>query len=665
MADIGFFALLMAFVVTLYGLIAGVTGYYRHRPDIIESSRRAIFGYGILMTIGVIALWDLLLTDNFRVAYVAGHSERALPTFYKFATLWGGQEGSILFWGWILGLYAMAAALWLRERHPELNAYVYAIIHGVAIFFLAVLIFAANPFALLPSTPPDGSGLNPLLQNYWMVVHPIGLYFGYIGFTIPFAYAMAALITGQLGNTWVRTIRRWTLVPWLFLSLGIMMGSQWAYIELGWGGYWAWDPVENASFLPWLTGTAFLHSIMIQERRGMLKVWNLVLIFVTFWLTIFGTFLTRSGVIESVHAFALSNIGPMFFAFLTLILLGFLFVLFQRLPLLRSDHELDAMLSRESAFLLNNVLFLIIAFTTLLGTTWPILSELFTGDKLSVSAPFFDKVNGPLFAVLLFMVGVGPLLPWRRASWQNLRHQLQWPFTGGILLAIAIVFLFREHRPWPVIGLGIAGLVFTSIIQEFVRGTRARMTVTGESPWRAFSRLVRRNQRRYGGYIVHLGVVLMTLGIIGNGFYQVSNQAALSVGQSMPVGPYTIVYDGLAQRRGSNYTQVYAKLRVLEGHKLIATMEPKRNVYDKTPEQPTTEVALRPGLTEDLYIVLAGWEQGGQIASFKAYINPMMSWLWIGGLVLLLGGLIATWQRPRPVGVRSRAARGPLPQATP
>jgi len=494
------------------------------------------------------------------------------------------------------------------------------------------------------------------------VVHPIGLYLGYIGFTIPFAYAMAALITGNLGNAWVRTIRKWTIVPWIFLSIGILMGSQWAYMELGWGGYWAWDPVENASFLPWLTGTAFLHSIMIQERRGMLKVWNVVLIFLTFWLTILGTFITRSGIIESVHAFAISNIGPMFFGFLAVTLFGFLIILFTRLPLLRSENELDAMLSRESAFLLGNVLFVVIAFTTLLGTTWPILSELFTGDKLAVSAPFFNKVNGPIFAVLLLLIGIGPLFPWRRANWTTLRRQLMWPTIGGILTAVVIVAL-GERRFYPTLGLAVTGLVATSILQEFIRGTRARMQATGEKPWLAFPRLVQRNQRRYGGYIVHLGVVLMSLGIIGNSFYQVENQAALQVGEKLNIGPYTLVYQGLFERRGSNYTAVVGRLSVFRDGEFLGVMEPTRNLYDKTPEQPTTEVAVRFNLKEDLYVVLAGWEQGGQIASFKVYINPLMSWLWIGGLVLVFGALIAIWPQPRRVRVRSSAPRGAVPQA--
>ncbi|NPA90506.1 MAG: heme lyase CcmF/NrfE family subunit [Chloroflexi bacterium] len=661
MADIGFLSLTMAFVVTFYGVVAGIWGYHRDRLDIIESSRRALFAFGILMTIGVVALWYLLLTDDFRVEYVAGHSERALPTLYKFAALWGGQAGSLLFWGWILGLYSMAAVAWLKERHPELNAYVYTVLHAIALFFTALLLFGDNPFRLLPFTPPDGNSLNPLLQNYWMVVHPIGLYLGYIGFTVPFAYAMAALITGNLGNAWVRTIRLWTLIPWVFLSLGILMGSQWAYMELGWGGYWAWDPVENASFLPWLTGTAFLHSIMIQERRGMLKVWNVVLIFLTFWLTILGTFITRSGVIESVHAFALSNIGPMFLAFLAILLLGFLFILFRRLPLLQGDNELDAMLSRESAFLFANVLFVSIAFTTLLGTMWPILSELFTGDKLTVSAPFFNKVNGPIFAVLLFTIGVGPLLPWRRANWTTLRHQLQWPTLASILM-ILLLLVLGERRPWPLVGFGLVALVFVSIVQEYVRGVRARMRATGEKPWQALARLFRRNQRRYGGYIVHLGVVLMALGIIGNGFYQVDNQAALNPGESMTVGDYRLVYDGLFERRQSNHTEVYARIRAFKGDRELGVLEPKRNIYDKQPEQPTTEIALRPGLVEDLYIVLAGWENGGKPASFKAYVNPLMSWLWIGGFVVILGGLMAAWRRPRRLTARVKLPRKAVAQ---
>ena len=661
MADIGFVVLVTGFVVTLYGMVAGVLAHHWRRPDVVESSRRALYAFGILMTVAVAVLWYLLLTDDFTVEYVAGHSERALPTLYKVAALWGGQEGSLLFWTFILGLYAMAAARFLHERHPELNAYVYATLHGIAFFFLAVVIFAANPFAVLPFRPQDGNGLDPLLQNYWMVAHPVGLYLGYIGFAVPLAYAMASLITGNLGNTWLKTIRRWTLVPWFFLSIGILLGSQWAYMELGWGGYWAWDPVENASLLPWLTGTAFLHSIMIQERRSMLKVWNMVLIFLTFWLTILGTFITRSGVIESVHAFAVSNIGPMFLVFLAVTLLGFLYLLFSRYPLLRSENELDAILSRETTFLLNNVIFATIAFTTLLGTTWPILSELFTADKLTVSAPFFNKVNGPIMAGLIILMAICPLLPWRRANWEVLKRQFLWPLTAA-LLAVVALFVLGERRMWPIVGFSAIVMVAATLLQEFVRGVRARMRATKEPPWTAFVMLFRRNQRRYGGYIVHLGVIIMAVGIVGSGFYQIDNQAALKVGESMNIGPYTLRYDGLAERRRSNHTEVYAKMTLLKDNKPLALLEPKRNIYDKRPEQPISEVALRFGWKEDLYLVLAGWEKGGEIASFKAYINPLMSWLWFGGLVLIFGTLVAMWPMPQRRRAAVRIPKGAVPQ---
>ncbi len=659
-ADIGYVALVMAFVVTLYGMVAGILAYRWRRSDLVESARRALHAYAMLVTLATLSLVYLLLTDHFRVKYVAEHSERALPPLYKISALWGGQEGSLLLWVFILGLYVVAAAALLRDRHPELNAHVYFILHGVATFFLGVLLFAANPFTLLTFTPPDGNGLNPLLQNYWMILHPFGLYLGYIGFTIPFAYAMAALLTAQVGNTWVRTIRRWTLIPWMFLSLGILMGSLWAYRELGWGGYWVWDPVENASLMPWLTGAAFLHSIMIQERRGMLKVWNVVLIFLTFWLTIFGTFLTRSGIIESIHAFVLSNVGPLFLGFLALLLLGFLAVLWWRWPVLRSEHVLEAMLSRESAFWLNNVFFTAIALITLLGTTWPILSELVVGDKIGVGASFFNRVNGPIFAGLLGLMGIGPLLPWRRASWATWRGQLVWPVIGGGGTG-TVFFLLGERRLWPLAAWAIVGLVLVSIAQEYVRGVRSRVRATGEPVWRAMGALIRRNPRRYGGYIVHLGVILAAIGIIGSSFYQSQQQGVLRVGEALTIGDYRLVYNGLFERRQSNHTQIVGRLAVYRDDAFVGVLEPARNIYDKWPEQPTSEVAVRVTWKEDLYVVLAGWERGGEMASFKAYINPLMAWLWIGGLVSIAGTLIAWWPVPQQARVRVRTTRDLLP----
>lgn len=653
--DIGYVALVLGFVIALFGVVVSIEGARRRMPELVISGRNAVFVVGGLVIIAALALWYALLTDDFNVEYVASHSERNLPTFYKISSLWGGQAGSLLFWTLILSLYSMAAAARFYGQHRQMMPYVHATLLLTSAFFLSLLLFSANPFQRLPFTPPDGSGLNPLLQNYWMVVHPVGLYLGFVGFTVPFAFAVAALASKQLGNAWVRTIRRWTLIPWLFLSVGILMGSQWAYAELGWGGYWAWDPVENASFLPWLTGTAFLHSIMIQERRGMFKTWNMALILLTFELTLTGTFITRSGIIESVHSFALSNIGPMFLAFITASTLGFLALMRDRMSLLRSENELDGMLSREAGFLGNNLIFVGIMFTTLLGTLFPIITEAVSNTKISVSAPFFNKVNGPIFLGLLVLMGVCPLLGWRISTWEAIRRQFTWPAILS-LAAVTTLVVFGVREPLPLVGLGVCALIVSTIGQECVRGADARRKTTGESWPRAMAKLVWRNQRRYGGYTVHLGVVLMAIGIIGNTFYQSEGQANLAIGESLTVKDYTLVYRGLGQRVTPNHQEIYAQLDVYQNGRYIGTLEPQRNVYFKTPEQPTSEVGIRTGLREDVYAVLAGWEDNGARASFKVYINPLMIWLWIGGLVLVLGTVIAVWpHRREPVPVLARA----------
>ena len=656
--DIGSIALVLAFILALFGAGVSIVGARRAQPTLVASGRNAVYVVGGLVTIATLALWYALLTSDFSVEYVAAHTERALPTFYKFSSLWGGQAGSLLFWTFLLSLYSVIAAVRFEGQHRRLMPYVHATLLIISAFFLSLLLFSAHPFKRLGFLPPDGSGLNPLLQNYWMVVHPIGLYLGFVGFAVPFAFATAALASGELSNTWVRTIRRWTLVPWLFLSIGILMGSQWAYAELGWGGYWAWDPVENASFLPWLTGTAFLHSIVIQEKRGMFKMWNMALILLTFELTLIGTFLTRSGVIESVHAFALSNIGPFFLAFITTSTLGFIVLMRERLPLLRSENELDGMLSREAGFLGNNLIFLVIMFTTLLGTLFPILTELVSNTKISVSAPFFNKVNGPLFLFLLILMGVGPLLGWRVSTGETLRRQFTWPALAT-LLATALLALVGVRQPLPLVGFAVCILILATIVQEFARGAKARRLTTGEGWMTAIINLTRRNQRRYGGYIVHLAIVLMAIGIIGNTFYQLEGQANLAVGESLTVGEYTLTYRGLNQRFEGNHQAIFAVLDVYRNGRLIGTLQPQRNIYFKTPDQPTSEVGIRTGLREDVYAVLAGWDEGGVRASFKVYINPLMSWLWIGGVVLLLGTLIAIWPHERQVAaVNVRAPAG-------
>jgi cytochrome c-type biogenesis protein CcmF len=672
MTDLGYVAIVLAFLVAIYGVVASVFGALRRLPELVASGRNAVYVVGGLVLLASIMLWRGLLTNQFQVEYVASHSERSLPTFYKFSAFWGGQAGSLTLWTLLLCAFAVAATWFFRKEQPSLRPYVNATLLLTIGFFCAIVIFAANPFEKLwrtaggavvtsvfqpggttPLIPADGQGLNPQLQNYWMVIHPIALYLGFVGMAVPFAFAVAALVTGQLGNTWIRLIRKWTLIPWLFLGVGIILGSQWAYIELGWGGYWAWDPVENASFLPWLTATAFVHSIMIQERRGMLKVWNVVLIWLTFELTLIGTFLTRSGVVESVHSFALSPIGPMLLTFIFATLATFALLLFWRLPLLRSENQLDGILSRETAFLTQNVVFVLIMLATLLGTLYRPISEILTGNKIALNAPYFQKVNGPLFLVLLILMAAAPLLAWRNSTMDTLRRNFAIPIAAAIL-AIPVTWLLGNRNMAGFVGFAVLAFVFVGIIQEFVRGIRARQRSTQEGPFTALVELMRRNGRRYGGYTVHIGILLIALAIIGNEFYQTEGQANLKIGESLTVANYTLTYQGLKGEPGPNYTEYVGTIDVARNGRAAGQMFPKKVVYNKNPDQPMTEVGLRPGPAEDVYIVLAGFDGNGETASFKVFINPLMSWMWAGALVLILGTLVALWPRRATVPVEAR-----------
>jgi cytochrome c-type biogenesis protein CcmF len=673
MTDLGFVALILAFVLAIYGIVVSVVGARRGMPELVASGRNAVFVVGALVLLAAGLMWRALLTNEFNVEFVATHSERSLPTLFKFSALWGGQAGSLLFWTLIACGFAVAATWFFRNSQPSLKPYVNAVLLLNIGFFLSLVLFAENPFARLwrdaagqvagavfqPAgasalMPADGQGLNPQLQNYWMVIHPVALYMGFVGMTVPFAFAVAALVTGQLGNTWIKMIRKWALVPWLFLAIGILLGSQWAYVELGWGGYWAWDAVENASFLPWLTATAFIHSIMIQERRGMLKVWNVVLIWLTWELTLIGTFLTRSGVVQSVHSFALSAVGPMFAGFIILTMIGFLVLLVWRLPLLKSENHLDSVASRETAFLTQNVVFVVITAATFLGTIFPSISELVMGDKISLNAPYFQRVNGPIFGFLLILMGAAPLLAWRRSAPETLVHNFSIPVSAAIL-SIPVAYLVGTRGPAPFIGFAALAFVFAGIVQEYVRGVRARRQSTGERVPTALANLVKRNGRRYGGYIVHVGVLLIALGIIGNEFFQTEGQANLAAGESMTVGNYTLTYQKLEPVQGPNYTEFTAYLDVQRNGKPFGEIVPKKHIYNKNQEQPMTEVGLRPGVTEDVYVVLAGFDGMGETASFKVFINPLMSWMWAGGLVIILGVLVAAW--PRRVAQTAEAAR--------
>lgn len=644
--NIGYLLLITAMLLAAFGVGVGVWAGHTRNAKLAESSFNAIYAIAVLAAMAAAILWYGLLTDQFQVSYIWNHSERALPTFYKFAALWGGQAGSLLFWVLLLSGYSVIAVHGNRHKHQLLMPYVNATLMGTTLFFLMLLVFAANPFEQVGFMPEDGRGLNPLLQNYWMVIHPVMLYLGYVGLAIPFAFAVAALASRKLDNDWVRTVRRWTLIPWMFLSAGILMGSQWAYMELGWGGYWAWDPVENASFLPWLTGTAFLHSVIIQEQRGILKVWNMVLIWLTYFLVILGTFTTRSGVLESVHSFARSDVGPFFLGFLVLVVFGYLWLLFNRLPLLRDEQTIESYASREAAFMGNNWLFTALAFATLWGTFFPMFSEIITGDRISVAAPFFNKVNGPLFLLLYILMGAAPLLAWRRTSMEAMRKQFTWPLVAGV--ATAVVAFFFSRNVYPIVGLAICGFVTATIVQEYVRGVRARRVTNGENALVAMGNLWRRNGRRYGGYLVHLAMVMIAVAVIGNEFFQQTTNVTLAQGQTATLAGYELHYAGLETTRAANRMEFGARLMVFDAASgnLLGSVLPQRNIYDKTPDMPTSEVGLRMTPVEDVYVVLNGWESRGATATFTIYVNPLTMWMWIGGVVLVIGTLIAIWPHP-------------------
>jgi cytochrome c-type biogenesis protein CcmF len=666
--NIGYLILITAFVLAAFGIVTGILGGQQRNARLIQSSYNSVLAVAGLVVVASLILWYALLADQFQVVYVWNSSEKALPTFYKFAAMWGGQSGSLLFWTLILSAYSVVTVVSFRQRQAAIMPYVYATLQATTLFFLTLLVFSTNPFRQVAFMPEDGQGLNPLLQNYWMVIHPVMLYLGYVGMAVPFAFAVGALVSKRLDTEWVRTVRRWTLIPWMFLSAGIIMGSQWAYLELGWGGYWAWDPVENASFLPWLTGTAFLHSVIIQEQRGILKIWNMVLIWLTYFLVILGTFFTRSGVLESVHSFARSDVGPYFLGFLTIIALGFLWLLFDRLPLLRDEHQSESYASREAAFLANNWLFAGIAFATLWGTTFPMFSEILTGDRIAVAAPFFNKVNGPLFIALILLMGIGPLMAWRHTSAEALRRQFTWPTIAAVaLIAIMIFFRYKAKLAelvglgvvapaqsdsaisfYPVVGLAVCAFATATIIQEYVRGVMARRTHNNEAIPVAMSQLVRRNGRRYGGYIVHLGMVMIGIAVVGNEFFQLTTNITLARGESTRLGGYELMYTGLESNRAANRMEIGARVVVFDANsgREIDTVIPQRNIYDKTPDMPTSEVGLHMNPIEDVYVVLNGWGEGGENATFTIHINPLTVWMWTGGVVLVLGVLLAIWPHP-------------------
>ncbi len=641
MIDVGAVALLVAWVLAIYAIVLSLVGVRVRRRDFIRSAEHAALAVWGLVSVSTAALLHALATHDFSIEYVAHYSSTTLPLPYVIAALWGGQAGSLLFWTLILTSMSAVVILQNHHKNRELMPYVLATLMVVALFFLSMVNFVTPPFQRLAFTPAEGRDLNPLLQNYWMTIHPPSLYTGYVACSIPFAFAIAAMVSGRLDDVWIRTTRRWTLLAWFFLSLGNLFGAEWAYLVLGWGGYWAWDPVENAAFMPWLTCTAFLHSVMIQEKKNMLKVWNMVLVILTFSLTIFGTFLTRSGVISSVHSFTQSGLGPFFIGFLAFVLIVSAGLLVWRLPMLKSENELDSVVSRESAFLLNNVVLVGIAFAVFWGTIFPVISEAVRGVKITVGPPFFNKVNTPLGLILLFLTGVGPLIAWRRASWRSLQRHFLVPALVGVAAGVGIFALGYRHFT-ALVSFSLCAFVFTGIVGEFNRGVRARQVMVGENPLVALQHLIAKNRRRYGGYIVHVGIVMMFLAITGTSAFKEEQQVTLKPGGKLEIGDYTLRFDAVTPTETPHIAYLTATLAVLYDGKQIDSLHPEKRFYKK-PEQPTTEVAIRSTLGSDLYVVLGAYDNATQMATIQAYLNPLIGFLWWGGIVLALGTAITIW----------------------
>ncbi len=645
----GSFSLLLAFVCAVYAVIGGIFAIRTRHPLLIKSTRQAGIATCVLIFLSTISLEYLLFTDNFSMAYVVSHSNRDLSAFYKVAALWAGQEGSLLFWSTLLSVYVLSVLIAYRHKNGELMPYVGVILAGVQLFFLTLNNFVENPFKTLgvmnasgvlePFTRMDGNGLNPLLQYPEMVIHPPNLYSGYTGFTIPFAFALAALLARYPGEKWIHLTRKWTMVAWCFQSLGILLGAHWAYAVLGWGGYWGWDPVENASLLPWLTGTAFLHSVMMQEKRGMMKVWNVWLVFCTFLLCILGTFLTRSGVVSSVHAFANSHIGPWFVGFMMVILLVCFVAYFKNRDYLKSENVLDSMVSRESSFLFNNLLFLVACIAVLSGTLFPVFSEWFTSNRISVGAPFFNKVMIPIGLAILFLTGVGPLLAWRKTSMDSLKRNFGWPLLVGAISAV-LAFVLRYRDGASMLCFFLCGFVTWTIVLEFYRGAKVISARTGMSKMMSAHELAMRNTRRYGGYVVHFGMVLIFIGLAGAAF-NTEAQKPMNIGDALKLGPYTLVLQSADTKAEKNYTAQRMIVEVLKGNKQIMMLYPEKRQFQGNEQAAGTMVAIYSTLREDLYVVYAGMDPEANVPVIHAFLNPLVKWIWLGGVWVVMGTLLA------------------------
>lgn len=669
-STLGTISLLVLFVVCLSTIGLAIVGAHRRQERLVEASIQGVYAVAATAGFASALVVYAFVAGDYSIQYVQHTSDASMPLFYKITAFWGGLDGSLLFWVLLLSVFSAIAVRANRSRHRDLIPWVIVVLMVVDLFFVALVIFLKDPFApYLLDVPTEGRGLNPLLQNAYMVIHPPSLYLGYVSLAVPFAFGMAAMITGQVDATWQASVRRWTLFSWLFLSLGLVLGGLWAYEELGWGGYWAWDPVENAGLLPWFTATAFLHSIMIQERRGMLRVWNLVLVIISFWLSIVGTFLTRSGVVQSVHAFGEDpKLAWTFGVFIVVILVVSFGLMLWRLPRLKARAELESLLSREFAFIVNNWMFLVMALFVLGATLWPSVSE-YVYKRVTIGPPFFERVMVPLGLALLGLMGVGPLLAWRKTSTQSLQKQFLWPVVVGMVATVVFAVLLTSRivtaagqdelnlwapppgLKWGLLCAGLCAFTFATIVQEFVRGVVALRKGKEMSVMDALIRLVTRARRRYGGYIVHLGVVLMFIGWLGNA-YKIERKVNLQPGDAVALGDYVISHGGLRATEDWQKEMITADIEVrlsstvgpgrtlVEQGRVVKTLRPARWWYFQMPDQPTTEVAryMTPGA--DVYVSIqtvdmtTGWTQ------MRLFLNPLVNWIWIGTFVLLLGGLV-------------------------
>jgi cytochrome c-type biogenesis protein CcmF len=646
MPDLGRAALATSFLLLVYASVAGTFAAWHGRRRLAESAQNALIAAFGSTTVAVVVLLSALARHDFSFTYVAQHTSRELPLGYTLTAFWGGQEGSLLLWLFVLCGYSVAAVLTARRAGREVLVWVVPVLGLVGTFFALLLVFVASPFATQVA-PADGAGLNPSLQNPYMAIHPPMLYLGYVGLTVPFAFAMGALLARRTDERWIVATRRWTLAAWAFLGVGQLLGAHWAYVEIGWGGYYAWDPVENAALMPWLAATAYLHSVMIQEKRGMLKVWNVLLVVLAFCLSLFGTFLTRSGIIQSIHSFTQSSIGPWFLGFICFVTAGSLALVLLRLPLLRSKTRLESLVSREATFLYNNLLLVALALTILWGVVYPILSEAVTGEPSTVSKPYYNFFLHSFGLPLLLLMGIGPLVAWRRASLRALGRTFLWPTAAAVLAGVALLAAGAGSSRVGVIAYTFSVFVLASIVLEFARGTSARKALGSVGWGGAFTSLVARNRRRYGGYVVHASVVLLAIGIAGSSAYQTVREARLHPGGAMTVAGNRLVFRGFEARTVANHREIRANVDVYRDGNYLGRYRPGKNQYFAE-DQVSNEVSIRHDLLTggDLFLIADQVNANGSI-DLKALQKPLVNLIWLAGLVFVGGSLIALWPDAR------------------